>query len=736
MKIRNVSHVGASVAALFLAACGGGGGSSNDGGSGGQRPVDTTPPTLTITPASTTVEAGGTLALTITASDNLDSTVQWSVSCTQGSVADATFTAPQVTTSTTVTCTVSATDAAGNRGSATASITVVPAAALELPESETTLQGGQFGVLFASNLTLDQDTYEGELDGEAITLVRQGSDTLLFVVPTYFSAGEKTLSVKIGERTFTHAVNVTAAPVIDDPLAVVRDVFEDAKTSLQQVLVDEDATLSAEHKATLQGLLDDLDDGVSALSTMSAADLQALAVVLTSNGFTETSALAMSRMLKVNVTECNDAARAFLRAHIKTVAKIGLFALTGYALAAPEVAVSKAVAAGLIAYLYFSTKELNANVVNVVDKCIVELGAQLIAEIGNANGSQKAGGLAIAYAADTRYGFTNDVPRSFQIERTMRLHDSVLGSVQQAFNRLISALNNLPILPSPARELLENMKVEKTEFVPASEVSLSGITVENITGTATASGDTLTLRFKAVDAEEENIDFSFKLTRADEEPIVVLAQLTLDLPEAEGGSITVIQGRPKQGLLQVRGADSLELVTTPSRGAVVLQPNGEFTYTPVGFTFGEDEFVYRARNAHGYSEPATVTVSIVREFEGAWRIVADETIHYESQPGLCPSSGTTTYTIYVTKVSDTHYQASFGGYTMNLTMPSADDFNGPEGRLDISYPDGEDNLGTTTESLFIQISSSNTLSGSNDWLYSGPEATSCHGTVNYEGTRP
>jgi hypothetical protein len=73
---------------------------------------------------------------------------------------------------------------------------------------------------------------------------------------------------------------------------------------------------------------------------------------------------------------------------------------------------------------------------------------------------------------------------------------------------------------------------------------------------------------------------------------------------------------------------------------------------------------------------------------------------------------------------------------MNLTMPSADDFNGPEGRLDISYPDGEDNLGTTTESLFIRISSSNTLSGSNDWLYSGPEATSCHGTVNYEGTRP
>src|SRR5690606_10376178 len=98
-------------------------------------------------------------------------------------------------------------------------------------------------------------------------------------------------------------------------------------------------------------------------------------------------------------------------------------------------------------------------------------------------------------------------------------------------------------------------------------------------------------------------------------------------------------------------------------------PNGEFTYTPAGVAFGPDEFTYRARNEHGYSDPATVTVSIERQFEGAWHVVATETIAYESQPGLCPSSGTTTLTINVTKVSDTLYQFSYSGYTMNLTMP-------------------------------------------------------------------
>lgn len=129
-------------------------------------------------------------------------------------------------------------------------------------------------------------------------------------------------------------------------------------------------------------------------------------------------------------------------------------------------------------------------------------------------------------------------------------------------------------------------------------------------------------------------------------------------------------------------------------------------------------------------------MSIERQFEGAWRVVATETISYESQPGLCPSSGTTTLTINVTKVSDTLYQFSYSGYTMNLTMPSKDSDAGLNGALSVTYPDGEGDLGSTTENLSVQVPSSNTLSGNNVWAYSGPEDTHCGGTVTYEGTRP
>lgn len=744
MTIRNVSRVSASLAALVLAACGGGGGgggSSNSGGGSGSTPD--APPVLTVTRSSDSVEAGATVVFTITAQDARDGAVPWTLTCDQGTVDNGILTAPEVDVETTIFCTVMASDSAGNQSTRDIAITVRPAGVLALPEGETSLQGGQFGLLFASNLTLDQETYQGELDGEAITLVRHGTDTLLFGVPTYFSAGEKTVSVTIAGRTFTQTVNVTAAPVIDDPLSVVTDVFQDAKATIEQLLADEAATLTPEQTATLQGILDDIDEGVNSLSTMTPADLQGLAVVLTSNGFAGASASAMNQLFKVNLADCENATSAFLASHLKTVRRIGIISalgVVGYVLATPEPVFTKvaavAIVAGTLAYVVKASKELNAGVANVIDKCIVEFGAQLIAEVGGANGSQKAGGRAVAYAADTRYGFRHNEPRTFQIERTMRLHDTVLGRMQQAFNRLVTAINSLPYIPAPAQELLENMKVETTELLPASEVSLGAISSEHVTGSMSASGDSLTLRFKAVDAEAENIDFTFSLTRTDEDPIVVPAQLTLELPEAEDGSLTVIQGRAKDGLLQVRGADSLELVEEPKLGTVTLQADGSFTYTPGNLVFGEDSFVYRARNEVGTSEPATVNVTIERQFEGAWQIVATETIQYESQPGLCPSSGTTTFTVNVTKVSDTLYQASLYGYTMNLTMPSKDFAGGLSGSFSISYPDGEDDLGETNESITVVIYNSNELSGTNGWIYQGPGGTSCSANVDFTGTRP
>ncbi|MBC6404094.1 MAG: hypothetical protein GDA35_10875, partial [Hyphomonadaceae bacterium] len=76
--------------------------------------AETEPPVITFSPASLTVDSGGTAMSTLTATDNVDGTVVPTVTCDQGSFANNTYTAPDVSNTTTATCTATASDAAGN----------------------------------------------------------------------------------------------------------------------------------------------------------------------------------------------------------------------------------------------------------------------------------------------------------------------------------------------------------------------------------------------------------------------------------------------------------------------------------------------------------------------------------------------------------------------------------------------------------------------------------------------
>lgn len=55
---------------------------------------------------------------------------------------------------------------------------------------------------------------------------------------------------------------------------------------------------------------------------------------------------------------------------------------------------------------------------------------------------------------------------------------------------------------------------------------------------------------------------------------------------------------------------SAELVETSLHGALVLQSDGSFSYTPNPGWYGEDSFTYRAYNGVTYSNPATVNITV------------------------------------------------------------------------------------------------------------------------------
>ena len=116
--------------ALLLSACGGGGGSGGSTPTPTPAPVaDTTAPSLTFTPATLSVESGTTGSATLGRSDNVGITVGPDVTCTNGGAFNVTtniFTAAAVTEDTQSICTATASDAAGNQGTATLTVTMTP----------------------------------------------------------------------------------------------------------------------------------------------------------------------------------------------------------------------------------------------------------------------------------------------------------------------------------------------------------------------------------------------------------------------------------------------------------------------------------------------------------------------------------------------------------------------------------------------------------------------------------
>ncbi|MBC6412917.1 MAG: hypothetical protein GDA39_08630, partial [Hyphomonadaceae bacterium] len=87
---------------------------------------DGEPPQLSFSPAAVSVNSGGTAMSTLTATDNVRVTTGPAVTCTQGSFSPdtGTYTAPPVRDNIMATCTATATDRAGNEGTATLTVSV------------------------------------------------------------------------------------------------------------------------------------------------------------------------------------------------------------------------------------------------------------------------------------------------------------------------------------------------------------------------------------------------------------------------------------------------------------------------------------------------------------------------------------------------------------------------------------------------------------------------------------
>ncbi|WP_028007279.1 Ig-like domain-containing protein [Solimonas flava] len=725
---RLLSRAMAGLLIVQLAACGGGGGD------------DEAPPSVALTASATTVEGGETVALTATARNAQGDALEVGLACTGGTLEGTLLITPTVTVDTDIVCTATATDAAERTARAEVTIRATATlASLTIPDGKSTLAGGELGLLFADQLPLEDESYVATLDGQDLTLYRSDAGTLTFAVPATAVAGEKILRVTIGTRSYAYPLQIEGAPAIADAGAVVSAALRHFKAQLDDIVTAYGATFSASQLATIEQQQQDLDAALAQLDGATPAELEEAAVVLVANGFIAADGsipAAATPARAFDLSACKSKTAEFVRSNASLALWMSATYWSGKQIANGSVlsAIYAGVAIGSAVNAFTEFNKTRTSVGAVLGTCLKEVAAQLVRVITGEDASR--GGSAYkqvrALTGAARIGFANDVAQTFRIERTLRIDDSVLGVVQANFARLATMISRLPYLPDSLQNLLASLQTEKTEDLPAAGVTLGGISRSDISGSAAPSAVHIVLKFKAIEPEEENIDFDFKLLRDEGDPITVAAQLSIDLPEADDAAITVTQGTPAESTLSVRGADSLEVVSAPTLGSVSLQADDRFTYTPSGQSFGADRFTYRAKNENGYSKAATVLVTIKRVFEGAWEISSHTTVTSVSQPGLCEDEDSR-FTVGVSKISDTKYLTEYAGKSLELTMGSADDPSGLSGQLTVTMEDGP---GETTETVRVSIPNSTELSGQTSWTYRGPGETRCTGVSRFTGRRP
>ncbi|MCR8842366.1 Ig-like domain-containing protein [Paenibacillus sp. SC116] len=115
-----------------------------------------------------------------------------------------------------------------------------------------------------------------------------------------------------------------------------------------------------------------------------------------------------------------------------------------------------------------------------------------------------------------------------------------------------------------------------------------------------------------------NDSFTFKGNDGSLDSVPATVSVTInqvnDAPVAIPGTLSVVGGAPTNGT--VTGSDiegdilTFSLITAPSKGTVVLNANGAYTYTPILNATGTDSFMFKVNDGVLVSAPATVRITL------------------------------------------------------------------------------------------------------------------------------
>jgi VCBS repeat-containing protein len=203
---------------------------------------------------------------------------------------------------------------------------------------------------------------------------------------------------------------------------------------------------------------------------------------------------------------------------------------------------------------------------------------------------------------------------------TFKANDGAADSNVATVSITVNAVNDPPVASNSSVTTNEDTPVSGT--VAATDVDSPTLTFSVVTQPTrgTLSFNTSTGAFTYTPFANLNgpDSFTFKASDGTVDSNVATVSLNVtpvnDAPVAQGQSRTTAEDTPLTGQVVATDVDSTTLtygvVNGPAHGALTLNPNGSFTYTPSANYNGADSFTFRASDGSLFSNTATVALTV------------------------------------------------------------------------------------------------------------------------------
>lgn len=495
-----------------LASCGGGADENTP------TPVQTdkTAPTLTFNTASSTYWSQDVVILNASATDN-SGNATLSISCTAGILANNQLVLPNTETALTITCTASATDAAGNSSSQAVNLMVNPVTVTL--DTTGDLMAGQIAELKYQGPSIDASKLS--LSAGNNEIIAGAEDSKIYFIVPVLPAGLHDIDIMINNRQFSKSINMMAGELIANP----KEYLDTEITRLVQIWQTEMPDFAPD---ALQQLI----DSKQRILELPENHLSLMAFMLSynRNSYEQTDASGsmllseLDQFISQNQTE--DPECAVLWVALKdTIPRVG--AIVGIALMATTSAPNAAISVPL--FLLGTAVTVNAIErvervrEEILDQCLVRVANKIIGE--QVSNEIQYNISTINNNLTTNLTFNSGKLQVFSVESDFNVAnpqdvDSFNATLVDMFKLIESSI---AVIRSTVQSILDKLSLntEKSELEDAATLFISDFVGTNISyQISTKSEKEFTLIFEFVDETKIPVsgyqDFTFSVKNADE----------------------------------------------------------------------------------------------------------------------------------------------------------------------------------------------------------------------------